>query len=179
MSYPYSSEFDFGLGTSDYNASDAYTNFPPVHSSASGGFIQAFYWLTFAISIVMAIMSCGTISLWFYGDFSALSTAHHESVDAFFGIAWVTLLLALTMFAMSIYALVHGVGFSDQLKKAINSKLKPDEYDTKYRLNELRSQVGQEPDFSSNGQSNLGGDMGGGANMNALMAENNPYPGVL
>jgi len=138
----------------DYSFTDNYTApeleyTPTLRNEAPGWVLQMYYWGTLVMSIVGIITAIGTIVTYEYCE-SWKSDSKQTAATTFFGFAFVTLIAALLIFCMSIWALATKQGFGTQLKKAGRAVFKPDEYDRQYRINELKDKIGdQEKSISS------------------------------
>jgi len=129
----------------DYSFSDNYTApeleyTPTLRSEAPGWVLQMYYIGTLIMSIVGIITAIGTIVTYEYCD-TWKSDSKATAAATFFGFAFVTLIAALMIFGMSIWALATKQGFGTQLKKAGRAVFKPDEYDRQYRINELKDKI--------------------------------------
>ena len=156
MSY----DFDMGLGSSygsytgNFETNPTYYT-PSVKHEASNWNLQLYYIGALVISIIGIITSAGQIATWFYGDFSKLTASQSQVVDAFFALAWLTLILCGVLFCFSVYALARKMGFDALLQHGMNKAGIVDEF----------------------GQSSL--DAQSSPLPPALALPENPYPGVL
>ena len=116
---------------------------PTLRNEAPRWVLQLYYVGTLIMSIVGIITAIGTIVTYEYcSDWK--SDSKQTAAETFFGFAFVTLIAALMIFAMSIWALATKQGFTTQVKKAAKAVFKPDEYDRQYAINELQTKIGEQ-----------------------------------